>query len=302
MMFKLLFLLLFTAINAQAKIFDLELAREKPQDKSLVWGPLFSFVLPGADQYYEKQYSSAFLYSSVALLGLNLSSSANYTEDIEGEPDKFNTTENNEYRKKQWGNQLYMSAGVLSAFHSYRSTVKYKKKFFGAFDFLPEQTNQDLLKAPFEFKYLKRKTTYLPLLTISGLVLLLPRQQGLATANLSISDAFFSSAYSFNAGVSEEALFRGMLMPNLYESYGSLFWSNTTTALIFGLAHGAKTLPIPQILAGYYFGWLTQKNNWSLNESVFVHTWWDVIAIGASYMQGEDHENLVYLPLYAARF
>ena len=232
-------------------------------------------------------------------MGFGIASTAN--SDIEDDQSSFIDTENDELRREQYGLQLYMTAGGLSAYHSYRSAIKYRKDF-GQFNFLPEEQVDDLLKAPFEVSFLKRKTTYLPLLLVTGIVLLDSGYDGIATQNFSSSDAFFTAGYSFNAGVNEEAIFRGIMMPNLYQSYGSLFWSNATTALIFGAAHGTKVIPWPQILMGYYLGSITQQNHWSLREAIFVHTWWDVIAIGAQYMEGKGENAMLYIPLYAASF
>ncbi|MBC7530539.1 MAG: CPBP family intramembrane metalloprotease [Oligoflexus sp.] len=46
---------------------------------------------------------------------------------------------------------------------------------------------------------------------------------------------------SYNAGVSEEALFRDYLQPLFYESWQSSLWSNLAQATIFAAAHYLST-------------------------------------------------------------
>jgi membrane protease YdiL (CAAX protease family) len=96
---------------------------------------------------------------------------------------------------------------------------------------------------------------------------------------LTVSDVFFTGAISYGAGVGEEAVFRGFLLPELRQALGSDFWSNAVTAVGFAAAHlGSVDRPIAQLALGYYWGDLTQRNNWEIAESIFIHTWWDVIA------------------------
>ena len=91
----------------------------------------------------------------------------------------------------------------------------------------------------------------------------------------------------------------------LIENFGveNYFWANLTQAAIFGAAHVSEDNPFPvfQTLAGYYFGYLAQRNNWSLQEAIFVHTWWDVIIFAGSFAQG-DKKASIYVPLYQTQF
>ena len=77
--------------------------------------------------------------------------------------------------------------------------------------------------------------------------------------------------------------------------------SNLITALLFGAAHfgGDNTFPLPQALAGYYFGYVTQKNDWGIGESIFIHTWLDVIAflVGYATGPGEEKDHILYIPI-----
>src|SRR5690606_36713047 len=101
--------------------------------------------------------------------------------------------------------------------------------------------------------------------------------------NVRGKDFLTLSAISYNAGVGEEALFRGWMMPVWQETFHSKFWSNTITALIFAAGHISDELPVPwpQFAIGYYLGHLTQKNYWTLSESVFIHSWSYVIILAS---------------------
>lgn len=61
--------------------------------------------------------------------------------------------------------------------------------------------------------------------------------------------------------------------------------------------------PYPQFLGGMYFGWVTQRNNWSLKEAIFIHFWWDVIAISDALMRKRrNYETALFLPIYSGSF
>ncbi len=191
--------------------------------------------------------------------------------------------------------QLYMFAGEMSAFHSFRTSIKARRES-GQFAFLKaEETPADLLTAPFDFEYVLRPTTYWPL--VAGLALGIASMDSRVKDEFSFGDAAFTAGVSYNAGVGEEALFRGYLMPVLRERIGSDGWSNVIQGTAFGAAHYSERnkLPVFQTLAGYYLGWLTQRNEWSLRESIFLHAWWDVLAIGFDVADGRV-DNPIMLP------
>ena len=80
------------------------------------------------------------------------------------------------------------------------------------------------------------------------------------------------------------------------EYWDSDFWSNAAQSLLFAAAHlNTNPQPIAQLLLGYHLGYVTQKNNWTLGESIFIHTWWDVIAFSTiyHYKQAEPENEAV---------
>lgn len=268
---------------------------EKPQN--LYWRPLVSFLLPGFDQYLQGHVSSGALYSS-AWLGSSLwySNRAKKLQDTQDAMgwDAWSKEQQNDYvnheelpRQAMLASQYITSVGALSAWHSFRTVVETHREN-GRFEFLKEEeTPMDLLLAPFQFSHLQRKTTWIPLLVAASIGALVPNAlaEDYERDPYSSSDAFYASAISYNAGVSEEALFRGYMQPMIYDSWGSSLGSNAVQALIFGLAHRATIdRPIAQAGMGFYLGWLHEKRNWTLSESIFLHAWWDVIALSSSYI------------------
>lgn len=295
--------LAFAKEQDKAKIWDLTLKSEKPQEKGIFWGPFFSMILPGANQWWEKQWAQAGFYTGLGALGSQVMMSSGITEEElkEIEDEGFNDSEFDKYRQYQLGGQIYSVAGSLSAYASFQSSVKYRKEALGEYEFIEKQeTVDEILLAPLDFSFLKRKTTWIPLTVIAGLVV---ASDGMSLGNFQGSDAFYSGAYSYNAGTHEEAMFRGWLMPVFHQKFESAFWANATTSVLFAAAHGFSPAPLPQLAMGYYLGWLTQKNNYSIKESVFIHVWWDVFAIAATYMDGDsENDEMIYVPLYLASF
>jgi membrane protease YdiL (CAAX protease family) len=225
---------------------------------------------------------------------------------------KDDYTEHEELPRQAGLSAQYITAvGSMSAWHSFRTSAETQKSI-GRYEFLKqEETPMDLLAAPFQFAYLQRKTTWIPMVIAAGLGALSTEyydEEKYQRDPFSASDAFYASAFSYNAGVSEEALFRGYMQPVLYQAWDSPFWSNAVQALVFGLAHlGSIDRPVAQIGMGYYLGWLQQRRDWTLGEGIFIHAWWDVIALSSSYLvRLKDSERgpppVIWLPTMALMF
>lgn len=285
------------------EVWSFDLKRVDPENKSVFWGPMLSFVLPGVNQWWEDQWSQGALYSGLGLIGIETVRGANLSQDElkEIEKDGFNDSENDKFRQYKLGNQIYMAAGSFSAYASFQSSVKYRKEMLGEYEFIKKQeTVKEILLAPFDFSFLKRKTTYFPLLLIGSLM---AAGEGASLGNFQGADAFYTSAYSYGAGTNEEALFRGWLMPMFHQQFQSPLWANATTSVLFAAAHGFSPAPLPQLAMGYYLGWVTQKNDYSIREAVFIHAWWDIFAIASSYMDGDSgNDGMLYMPLYVGAF
>ncbi len=233
----------------------------------------------------EGQYGAGAAYSGWALsgIGLTLALDSNPIEAF-----SFSAINETEERKRfvVLGSLMQLHSGFLSSYHSFRSAVRSRGD---EFDFLKvEETPLQLLAAPFKFTFLRRRTTAIPLM-LPLLVLSLAETTIGDEFSLTGSELFLAGAFSMHAGVAEEAAFRGWLMPLLYHSTDSKFWSNTLTAAIFAAGHiPSAKIPIGQFLTGWYWGWLTQRNQWSLSESIFIHFWWDALLLITAFAINED--------------
>ena len=266
---------------------------------------MLSFLLPGFDQFYEGQTAAGFAYAGYGLSGLVLAAEMQNKTTTPGQADI--SSRNNVKRQFLLGGQMYELAGAMSAYQSYRSLNHlYRDQGSSAYDFIKrDETSLDLLSAPFDFRFLKKTTTWLPLSFILVTVAAAPQSQA-ASHYINGSDVGYLSAFSYQAGVAEESIFRGALLPSLHQWWGNGSWANLAQATAFGAVHisSENPFPLPQMLLGWYLGWVTQQNEYSLRESIFIHAWWDVIAFTATYLDqtAADRATNVYLPLVDARF
>lgn len=278
MRFILAFLIFSQTCVASAEYLSVEPRVAPTRARNPVGPAVLSFFLPGFDQYWEEQWDAGITYSLIGATGLGLGlSAARNVNQSETDNSDLGDLKGDE-RLFTYGLQLYMFAGELSAYHSFRTAVETLKPY-GQYTFLTRtEKSNELMLAPFHFSYLVRPTTFIPLLLLAtlGSVGLDPH------AYMNGDDVAFVGGLSYNAGVGEEAFFRGYFFPYFRQSFGSTFWSNSAQATVFGLAHLSATnsFPIAQALMGYYLGWLTERNEWTLGQSIFVHTWWDILAIG----------------------
>jgi membrane protease YdiL (CAAX protease family) len=264
-------------------------------DASDVALPLLSLVLPGAGQWARGQWKSGLAYSGLSIGAATYALQAKRDFGLgEIEPREL-TGDNVAARKHLLGLQTTQALGGLSLYHSFRSAVWQRQKF-GEYQFLGSgETPVDLLKAPFRFDMLGRSTTYVPLTLAAAASWYIAKHdiEGYTKRKLSKEDPWFASAFSLNAGVHEEAMFRGWLMPVLYNSGMNGAWTNVTQSSLFALAHlGSNPLPISQFFMGLHLGQVTIRNRWQLSEAIFVHTWWDIMIFIATYHNKKVDENL----------
>ena len=275
--------------------------------------PAFSFLLPGLDQWWEGQYAYGGIYTGVALGGVTYAmtiaaahAEAAAEEDVEaGGVDQTGNEEEDDspidekdvtLRKVTLGLLAYQGSGGMSAYHSFRTAVRTRKSR-GQYEFLAkEESPGEVMLAPLRFDYLTRPTTIVPLAIVgalAGLILAGGPGEGYEDSAFTGADAFFATAFSYNAGTHEEAMFRGWLMPAFREYTGDETVANAGSAALFALAHlNTNPQPWPQFALGLYWGWLTQANDWTISEAVFIHTWWDVLVFTAlyHYKQAPDAE------------
>lgn len=295
--------------NLKRSVFSFDVPKEPERRRSVVWPLPLTMLLPGFDQWYEGQEREGAILSFSAFGGLWLSSSARLTSAPDGDP---LANRDDRVRTALLGSQIYLASGSFSAFHSFRTSIRTLNP--DEYDFLKvgpvaDESVGQVVAATWEFSHIKQASTWIPLLvaaTIAG-VEISTRNSLWNHNSYNIRDFGFATTTSHLAGTNEEALFRGTLMPIFYQSWRSEWASNAATAIIFGAAHysASNPFPIAQAIAGYYLGWLTTSNRWSLREAVFVHTWWDVILLNAQYFtesRDRSRDAVIRLPRLEIQF
>ncbi len=294
------FMLIFLSLRLYGQDSPYDLKFDLDKKRTFIFPPLISTILPGFDQYFEKQSNYGFPYTATAVVGVGIQMGFHNYSDYSLD------SQNNNARMYQLGGEFYKVAGGLSSYHSFRTAVKSRKEDFPYLTV--EETPMDLLLSPIKFSYLSRPTTYLGIpgvLVLNAIIgaLIYPEELDNRSSSwhFNVGDLFFSATLSAGAGISEEAFFRGWMMPTTNYYVKTPWVSNLITSILFGAAHlgGDNTFPLPQALAGYYFGWVAQRNDWGIGESIFIHTWVDVIAflVGYATGPGQNKDHVLYLPI-----
>ncbi|HKP94696.1 MAG TPA: CPBP family intramembrane glutamic endopeptidase [Fibrobacteria bacterium] len=269
--------------------------RRHPHFKSDIWLPLPSVLLPGFGQYFQGDWTGA-VYTGVAVGGFLLYASGEAELRDEGSDSRSDAnpsraTESWATRRVILGALAVQGSGFMSAYSAFRSSVPRFQAEDGKYAFLTaHESIGDLMASPARFDHLLKPSSFIPLGLLGGAAAYLAvdyrgSHRG-SDWTFSPDDLLFSWPLAYNAGLTEEAAFRGWLLPVAYQYTGERWWlANGAQALLFGAAHYSSDNPYPwpQALLGYYFGYLAHKNGWSLSESVFVHSWWDAILFTAQF-------------------
>lgn len=272
-------------------------ANPAAEKKSLFWMPLASIVLPGLGQAIDGETGKFLLFAGQGTAGILVAAEGRQKEkDYLKGPDLDDNYRQDTKLQQDIGSSAFTNAGLISAFDTFNRRVKVSQKE-GQFRFLPqEQDLATLYRAPFDFSYMKKPTTWIPFLLAMGIgyehLMQAPRPGQIHTRGI---DGLAGAYLSYNAGTGEEAYFRGVLYPTLYENWNGHWTANAAQSLLFGYSHGAT--PYFQILAGWYLGWVTEKNGFELGESIFIHAWWDLWVITASFIRNRSLANDVYIQL-----
>lgn len=204
------------------------------------------------------------------------------------------------------GAGLATAAGGVSAYDSFHRSLGQLQRE-GKYEFVTAHDSPgSLLLAPFDMRMLGRWTTWIDLAytgALTAILVAIETAPGKRYVPFRTRDGVFVGAFSYNAGVGEEALFRGWLYPVLHQNTGRRVWlSNGLQAVIFGGLHLPQAGPYALAIAGwaFYEGWLTRRNGWSIRESIFHHFWYDV-AIGAAALLTQE-DGIVTLVLPTLRF
>ena len=178
-----------------------------------------------------------------------------------------------------------------------------------------EEDYFDLASSPFRPQYLTDPHVFVPLLILlasaaadsgsGGRTTLVPPGMKSGQGDL------YTGVISFNAGVSEEAFFRGVLNTSFSRRWGPT-GGGALSGVLFGLAHydgTAGSVGFPT-LAGFYFAYIHFLNGYDIRPGIALHFWWDVIVIALEVKRwkedrrvGLNQQQVHYMPtLFQYRF
>jgi membrane protease YdiL (CAAX protease family) len=266
--------------------------------------PIGSILVPGVARFAQGDVAGAAAFAVPTAVGYALFLGQSLGGEI---PDPLSRDGSDQLAI--YGAQLAQDAGFLSAYDSFHRSLGDLRKA-GRYAFLTDhEPTLRLLGAPAAVGFLKRGTTLIPLAAVAaaGAVALADRPESGRQPPLRAREALYTLGISFNAGVTEEAVFRGYLLPMLTQSWGSRFHlANTTQALLFGSAHYSKENGMSAVIGasafGLYAGWLTRRNAWSVREAAFIHFWWDVIALPVALLTQEESARRIRVRFPAVSF
>lgn len=262
--------------------------------------PVGSVLLPGLGQYVYGAALAGGAYTATALAGVWVADAANPDVLARGGLPRTG-------RDQLAFESLHVAftAGALSGWDAFRRGVpalqgEGKYEFLGAGDDLG-----GLLAAPFDPAFLSRWTTWVNLgyaAVLAGIVVS-QRDAGRRYETFRARDAAFVTALSLNAGVGEEALFRGWLLPLFRQNTGDFWAANVLQSVLFGALHVPDAEEFAVVIGAWaiYEGWLTRRNDWSIRESIFHHFWYDVL-VGAATLLADERGLPLRLRFPGLRF
>ncbi len=249
--------------------------------------PAASVLLPGLGQYMLDAWWDGVPFSASAALGLGL-----YLHGDTAAARRTELPRSPAGQQAYFGAQLYQTAGELSAYEVFHRSLP-ALQGEGKFRFVTHhEPVTALLTAPFDVRFLRRWTTWVELAYTATVatVEVVATKPGKVYQPYQLHDALFGTGVSLQAGIGEEALFRGWLYPVLYQTLGERFWlANSLQAGIFGALHVPQAGPYALLISGafLYEGWLTRRNGWSIREGIFHHFWYDAVIVTVELLTQE---------------
>jgi membrane protease YdiL (CAAX protease family) len=260
------------------------------------WSPVASVFVPGAGQYAGGWLRAGAGFTAAAGVGYALyftgDRAAAQLSDLPRSPAG---------QQALAGLELATAAGFLSAYDAFHRALPSLGRE-GKYAFLvAHEPIGRVLSAPFDLRMLGRWTTWIDLahtaIVTTALVLTetAPDKRYLP---FHLHDGVFGTTLAYGAGTGEEAAFRGWLYPLLYQTLGRRAWlANGLQAAVFGGLHVPQADWFAADIAawGFYEGWLTRRNGWSVRESAFQHFWYDTVIVAATFLtQGTRRVTLVF--------
>lgn len=269
--------------------------------------PAWTILVPGASCFYQGNITKGAVFSGLEIGGIYLG--IRYNKNLR------NNSASPYYNYPLFfGLQVYQTE-KLTMFKNRLDNISIHKSDF----MYDDMSEKELYLAPFRIKNIVTPIT-------GGMVLLaalftgiekhnetrsirevekmyllnryVDRNQGLAVFGA------VSMAMSWNAGVTEEYIFRNYFMPRLDFRYGQKK-GLILSSLIFGSAHFTNLLMAEKpdfkstllqvgvaTLAGYCLGRDVQKRGYDIGPAVAAHTWYDLTLMLGSFLANPENNFL----------
>jgi hypothetical protein len=249
------------------------------------WRPLASVAIPGIGQLSDGAPLAAAGFMGSALLGYGL-----YLKGDTSDASLSDLPRSPRGQQSLAGLEIATAAGFLSAYDAFHRQVP-SLQLQGKYTFLTaHEPLGRVMLAPFDPSMLKRWTTWVDLAhtaVITTILVATETKPGKRYLPFRAHDAAFAGTLSYGAGTGEEGAFRGWLYPMLYQRLGR-HWvlADGIQAALFGSLHLPQAGAFAADIAvwGFYEGWLTRRNGWSVRESEFHHFWYDAIIFTATFL------------------
>lgn len=264
---------------------------------------LKSLLIPGAGQLSNGDRAEAAAHFGVFVVSAAAAIHYRRQDDFLTENVRYDDANNRELvnrttLKYDYAVRLAADTALYSSYAAYRDARARDNS--GYRRPAPTESLTDLAAAPFSLRYLTRPTTFIPL-AIQALAAFgkgnhyrIDRTDGVSTNDLY---AFHFAANEMTA-VGEEALFRGFMDNELSDRYGDRA-GLIVSSVIFGLSHngsGQTATALQATAAGFYLGWLHQRNGFEAAEGAALHYWINVLA-GVAAVRNGGSAQLVSLQL-----
>jgi hypothetical protein len=248
-----------------------------------------SLLLPGLGQFTNGDREEATAYFGV--FAASVLGAVHYArqDDFLDDDKRFDDSSNRELinrttLKYDYAVRLASDMALYSSYAAYRDArIRDNSRYRMS---PPHESLADLAVAPFSFRYLSRPTTFIPLaIQAVGAFSKSNHYRIDRFRDVSTNDLYaFNFAANEMTAVGEEALFRGFLDTEFSDRLGNAAGLAISSA-IFGLSHngsGQTANVFEATGAGFYLGWLHQRNGFEAGEGVALHFWFNVLAgIGA---------------------
>lgn len=260
-----------------------------------------SLVLPGLGQFRSGETGEGIAYAGVFALSALGAVHYSRRDDYLDNDQRYDDANNQEFinhttLRYDYAVRVLTDVGLYSSYAAYRD-ARLRNNAGYRID-PPRESMADLAVAPFSFRYLSRPTTFLPL-TLAALSAFSKSNHYRVErlGNVSTNDLYaFNAVANEMTAVSEEAFFRGFLDSEFSARLNKPAGLAISSA-IFGLAHngtGQTATTLEATGAGFYLGWLHQRNGFEAGEGVALHYWINMLA-GISAIRNGGSAQLVSL-------